>query len=83
MTSRQTVMSEQYFDPNAQDARSQRIPVWRWTLWHVCLAAGMLIFYVLLTPLWREYRIAKQIFMRTTQRVSLSAYPFALKTEFF
>jgi len=51
-------MSEQYFDPNAQDARSQRIPVWRWTLWHVCLAAGMLIFYVLLTPLWLGLRWA-------------------------
>ncbi len=30
----------------------QRIPIWRWVFWSVELAAGMLIFYVLLTPIW-------------------------------
>lgn len=51
-------MSEEYFEPSAQDARAERIPVWRWTVWYVCLAAGMLIFYVLLTPLWLGLRWA-------------------------
>ena len=51
-------MSEQYFDPKAQEARAKRIGVWRWTLWYVCLGAGMLIFYVLLTPLWLGLRWA-------------------------
>jgi hypothetical protein len=51
-------MSEQFFDPNAQAARAKRIPLRRWTLWYVCLAAGMLIFYVLLTPVWLGLRWA-------------------------
>ncbi|HKP17132.1 MAG TPA: hypothetical protein VJT84_01555 [Gaiellaceae bacterium] len=29
-----------------------RIPLWRWALWWVLLAAGMFIFYVALTPIW-------------------------------
>ena len=29
-----------------------RIPLWRWALWWVELAAGMFLFYVLLTPIW-------------------------------
>ena len=32
--------------------------MWRWTLWYVCLAIGMLLFYVLLTPLWLGLRWA-------------------------
>lgn len=51
-------MSEQYFDPKAQEARAKRIPVRRWALWYLCLAAGMFIFYVLLTPLWLGLRWA-------------------------
>ena len=51
-------MSPDYFDPNAQLARRRRIPLWRWTLWYACLAAGMLMFYVLLTPLWLGLRWA-------------------------
>ena len=51
-------MSEQFFDPGAQAARARPIPVLRWTLWYVCLAVGMLIFYVLLTPLWLGLRWA-------------------------
>ena len=51
-------MSENYVDPKAQSARAKRIPAWRWTLWYVCLGAGMLIFYVLLTPLWLGLRWA-------------------------
>lgn len=29
-----------------------RIPLWRWAFWWIELAAGMFIFYVLLTPIW-------------------------------
>ncbi len=28
------------------------IPLWRWGLWWVLLAIGMLLFYVVLTPIW-------------------------------
>ncbi|HZT46123.1 MAG TPA: hypothetical protein VFA24_08090 [Gaiellaceae bacterium] len=28
------------------------IPLWRWALWWVELVAGMVVFYVLLTPIW-------------------------------
>ncbi len=43
--------------PPAQEASERgrskpRIPWWRWAVWWVALAAGMLIFYVLLTPIW-------------------------------
>ena len=51
-------MSEQFFDADAQLARERRIPVWRWTLWYACLALGMFLFYVLLTPLWLGLRWA-------------------------
>lgn len=33
------------------------VPWWRWAIWWVALAAGMLIFYVLLTPLWLGLRV--------------------------
>jgi hypothetical protein len=51
-------MSTEFFDPKAQLARQRRIPVWRWMLWYACLAAGMLMFYVILTPLWLGLRWA-------------------------
>lgn len=51
-------MSEQFFDPGARAARERRIPLWRWVFWYVCLAAGMLLFYVLLTPFWVGLRAA-------------------------
>ena len=28
------------------------VPLWRWALWWVILAAALVIFYVLLTPIW-------------------------------
>jgi hypothetical protein len=28
------------------------VPLWRWALWWVLLAAGMFVFYVALTPIW-------------------------------
>jgi hypothetical protein len=51
-------VSERYFDMRASAARERRIPAWRWTVWYACLAVGMLLFYVLLTPLWLGLRWA-------------------------
>jgi hypothetical protein len=28
------------------------VPLWRWVLWWATLGLGLLIFYVLLTPIW-------------------------------
>jgi hypothetical protein len=30
----------------------RKIPLWRWAFWWVELVVGMVIFYVLLTPIW-------------------------------
>ena len=49
-------MSEQFFDPGAQVARERPVSVWRWTLWWVALVFGMLLFYVILTPIWLGLR---------------------------
>lgn len=32
------------------------VPPWRWALWWVVLAAALVIFYVLLTPIWMGLR---------------------------
>jgi len=32
------------------------VPRWRWALWWSILAAAVLVFYVLLTPLWLGLR---------------------------
>jgi hypothetical protein len=37
------------------------IPAWRWALWWATLAAAMLVFYVLLTPVWIGLRAAAWI----------------------
>ncbi|HSO01181.1 MAG TPA: hypothetical protein VLS46_01540 [Gaiellaceae bacterium] len=34
------------------------VPKWRWALWWSILAAAVLVFYVLLTPLWLGLRAA-------------------------
>ena len=34
-----------------------KIPVWYWPFWMVCLALGLIIFYVLLTPVWMGIRL--------------------------
>jgi len=49
------------YNPNARAARAKRIPIWRWVLWHVTLVAGMLVFYVGLTPIWIGLRGAAWI----------------------
>jgi hypothetical protein len=32
------------------------VPLWRWTLWWITLAVALVIFYVLLTPIWMGLR---------------------------
>jgi hypothetical protein len=34
----------------------RRIPWYYWPLWMVCLVLGLLVFYVLLTPVWMGIR---------------------------
>ena len=36
----------------AAAARARRIPLWRWAIWWLALAAALVIFYGLLTPVW-------------------------------
>ena len=33
-----------------------RIPLWRWILWWLILLAALVVFYVLLTPVWMGLR---------------------------
>jgi hypothetical protein len=35
-----------------------RVALWRWAVWWVVLAAAVVVFYVLLTPLWMGLRAA-------------------------
>ena len=34
------------------------IPLWRWAAWLLILGAAMIVFYVLLTPVWMGLRAA-------------------------
>jgi hypothetical protein len=34
------------------------IPLWRWTSWWATLAVALVVFYVLLTPIWMGLRAA-------------------------
>jgi hypothetical protein len=34
------------------------VPLWRWGAWWTVLAAAIVVFYVLLTPLWIGLRVA-------------------------
>jgi hypothetical protein len=33
-------------------ATKVHVPLWRWTLWWLILGAALVVFYVLLTPIW-------------------------------
>jgi hypothetical protein len=52
---------------SAQAARERPIPLWRWTAWFAALAGGVVIFYVLLTPLWLGLRAAAWLAERRTR----------------
>lgn len=32
------------------------VPIWRWTTWWLILGAAVVVFYVLLTPIWMGLR---------------------------
>jgi hypothetical protein len=32
------------------------VPLWRWSLWWMILGAALVVFYVLLTPIWLGLR---------------------------
>ena len=32
------------------------VPLWRWALWWTMLAVALVLFYVLLTPIWMGWR---------------------------
>ncbi len=34
------------------------VALWRWTIWWIFLGLAMVVFYVLLTPLWLGIRAA-------------------------
>jgi hypothetical protein len=34
------------------------VPLWRWAVWSAILAAALMLFYVLLTPVWMGLRAA-------------------------
>ena len=33
-----------------------RVPLWRWALWWLILGFALVLFYVLLTPIWIGWR---------------------------
>lgn len=35
-----------------------RVPLWRWAVWWTILGAAVVVFYVLLTPIWLGLRAA-------------------------
>jgi hypothetical protein len=37
-------------------SRRPKIPLWRWAQWYTALAAALVLFYVLLTPVWFSLR---------------------------
>jgi hypothetical protein len=38
-----------------------RVPLWRWAVWWLALAAAVVLFYVLLSPIWQGIRVAAWI----------------------
>ena len=36
--------------------RKGRVPLWRWALWWVIFGFALVLFYVLLTPIWMGLR---------------------------
>jgi len=51
-------MSPDAFYEEAALARARRISIWRWTLWLSALGVAMVLFYVILTPIWLGLRWA-------------------------
>jgi hypothetical protein len=51
-------VSEEFFDPAARAARERPVSIPRWALWYAALGVAMVLFYVLLTPIWLGLRAA-------------------------
>jgi threonine/homoserine/homoserine lactone efflux protein len=50
------------------------IPLWRWLLWWLALFFGVVLFYVLFTPIWLGVRFAAWIAeLRSRRRTLVSA----------
>jgi hypothetical protein len=41
-----------------------QVPRWRWALWFAVLAPALVIFYVLLTPVWVGIRVTRWLAAR-------------------
>ena len=37
------------------------VPAWRWAVWLCILALALVVFYVLLTPIWIAIRLTRRI----------------------
>jgi hypothetical protein len=52
-------------------APKEPVPLWRWGLWWTLLGAGVIVFYVLLTPIWLGLRgLARLADLRARYRSS-------------
>jgi hypothetical protein len=52
-------------------APKEPVPLWRWGLWYSVLGAAILVFYVLLTPIWLGLRgLARLADLRARRRSS-------------
>lgn len=47
---------DQKLAPGRPSRAKGPVPLWRWILWSICLAAAIPLFYVLLTPVWMGLR---------------------------
>ena len=54
--------------PTAARPGKPPVPRWRWALWLSILAAAVLVFYVLLTPIWLGLRAAAWVAERRSRR---------------
>ena len=52
-------------------APKEPVPLWRWALWYSLLGAAIVVFYVLLTPIWLGLRgLARLADLRARHRSS-------------
>ena len=52
-------------------APKEPVPLWRWAVWWTILGAAMVVFYVLLTPIWLGLRgLARLADLRARHRSS-------------
>jgi hypothetical protein len=49
---------------SGQAAIKPPVPRWRWALWFAVLAPALVVFYVLLTPVWVGIRVTRWLSAR-------------------